>query len=85
MVIMKNNDLVGKTFGRLTVIKEVERNNRGERCFLCKCNCGNEKIIVGWRLTTKNKPTQSCGCLHKEIVSNTFKTHGDSNERLYRI
>ena len=44
---MKKNDLVGKTFGRLTVIKEVERNNRGERCFLCKCNCGNEKIIVG--------------------------------------
>ena len=82
---MKKNDLVGKTFGRLTVIKEVERNNRGERCFLCKCNCGNEKIIVGWRLTTKNKPTQSCGCLHKEIVSNTFKTHGDSNERLYHI
>ena len=59
MAIMKKNDLVGKTFGRLTVIKEVERNNRGERCFLCKCNCGNEKIIVGWRLTTKNKPTQS--------------------------
>ena len=82
---MKKNDLVGKTFGRLTVIKEVERNNRGERCFLCKCKCGNEKIIVGWRLTMKNKPTRSCGCLHKEVVSNIFKTHGDSNERLYHI
>ena len=33
---------------------------------LCKCDCGNEKIISGHCLRTGN--TKSCGCLQKEIV-----------------
>ena len=32
--------------------------------WLCKCDCGNEKIISGCSL--KSNLTRSCGCLHSE-------------------
>ena len=39
----------GSKFGKLTIIKEVERiklpSGQYNRAFLCKCACGNEKVI----------------------------------------
>ena len=32
----------GKRFGKLLIVKETEKRNN-LRCFLCKCDCGNEK------------------------------------------
>lgn len=61
-------DLTGQKFGRLTVIRiatEEERNNRVEVYWLCKCDCGNEKIISGHSI--KRGLVVSCGCYHKEI------------------
>lgn len=53
---------VGKKYGRLTVIKfsHIEKRNA---CWLCKCDCGNEKIVSGHSLQKEN--TRSCGCLKK--------------------
>lgn len=61
-------DIVGKHFGRLEVLKEVERRNGG-RYFLCRCSCANktEKVIYGSSLI--NHKTKSCGCIAKEIAS----------------
>ena len=39
-------DLTGKHFGYLTVLK-LCKNNKNINCWLCKCICGNEKIITG--------------------------------------
>lgn len=55
-------DISGEMFGRLTVIKYI-----GESKWLCKCDCGNESVVVGDSL--KNGATRSCGCLHKERTS----------------
>ena len=60
-------DLTGKTFGRLTVIKRARNNKDGRTMWLCKCECGNERVVLGKCL--RNGHTQSCGCLNKEIVS----------------
>lgn len=55
-------DITGQRFGKLVVIKYSGKsvsNKRGSR-WLCKCDCGNEKIL------TKNNlfyNTKSCGCL----------------------
>lgn len=58
-------DLTGKTFGRLTVIKRAE--NRGKTVYwLCKCECGNTKEIMGKSL--KNGDTRSCGCTQRNIT-----------------
>ena len=55
-------DLTGKVYGKLTVIqKEKTRNHRTR--WLCKCECGNTKIIYADCLRNGVK---SCGCLRKE-------------------
>ena len=60
-------DLTGKRFGRLVVIQRATNSKEGRTRWLCKCDCGNERIILGKSL--RNGRTQSCGCLNKEIVS----------------
>ena len=52
--------LKGQRFGKLKVIKELPAENY-ESKWLCKCDCGNEKIATGWLLT--NGAIKSCGCI----------------------
>jgi len=57
---MKKNNLINKKFGRLTVLEFAENYK-----WLCKCECGKEKIVYGCSLRSGN--TKSCGCLNKEV------------------
>lgn len=58
-------DLTGEIFGRLTVIKRTDDyvSPKGQRKvrWMCRCVCGNEKIVTSGDLTSGN--TKSCGCL----------------------
>ena len=58
-------DLTGQKFGRLTVIERAKNTKQGKVAWLCKCECGNEKIIAGEKL--KMGATVSCGCYNMEI------------------
>ena len=61
------NDLVGKRFGRLTVIKRVDKpeEKKQSRCYwLCSCDCGNIKVTNSQDLGRKH--TTSCGCKQEE-------------------
>ena len=49
-------DLTGKKFNMLTVIQELGGNK-----VLCKCDCGNEKVIN--KNNVKSGKVMSCGCL----------------------
>ena len=62
---------VGKTFGRLTVIKEeqVVKSNKSRIIATCICECGNEKICVRDGLTQGS--TASCGCFRQEKTRET--------------
>lgn len=62
-------DLTGRVFSRLTVIRFVEVNARGESRWLCRCECGNKTTVSGCQLTQKKNATRSCGCLQKEVAS----------------
>lgn len=64
-------DLVNKQFGKLTVIKDTGKRINNRVIWLCKCECGNFYEVDTNRLTAGN--TKSCGCLHKEIISNLMK------------
>lgn len=55
-------DLVGLKFGRLTVVKFAER--KGHAFWLCRCDCGTEKVVSGRRIRTGQ--TKSCGCWNRE-------------------
>jgi hypothetical protein len=69
---LKLIDLTGQKFGKLMVINRAEKpkNNKQGTYWLCRCDCGCEKIINGNNL--KNKITLSCGCLAKEKTSERF-------------
>lgn len=64
-------DLTGQIFGRLTVIKYYGINKNRSHCWLCKCECGNERVATHSNL--KKGFTQSCGCLRKEAMSDKMK------------
>lgn len=73
------NDLIGKRFGMLKCIKYSYTNNNYRSYWLCKCDCGNKKIISRNNLITGK--TRSCGC---QIKYNSIK-HNKSNTRIYNI
>ena len=57
------DSLVGKTFGRLTVLSRAEKPvgvKGGDAYWACRCECGKEVIVMGKSL--KNGTTKSCGC-----------------------
>lgn len=60
---MKRIDLTGQRFGRLTVIRYDHSEHDGTH-WLCKCDCGNEKVAAGYSLRSGN--TKSCGCLNSD-------------------
>ncbi len=66
-------DETGKIYGRLTVIKKLDKRDNDNRIlFLCKCICGNAVEVSGKKLRTGN--TKSCGCLQKDKAIETLKT-----------
>lgn len=78
-------NLKGKIFGRLTVISPHHTTRLGTY-WNCKCECGNECIILTTKLS--NGHTTSCGCRKKElnkVISEINKTHELSNSRIYGI
>lgn len=75
-------NLIGRHFGRLTVIERADNNKRGKSRWLCKCNCKNEIIILGYHL--KSGHTQSCGCLQKKMAGMANTIHGHWNDRTYK-
>lgn len=76
-------DLTGQKFGRLTVIKRVENAKDRHASWLCKCDCGNEKIICGKSL--RSGITLSCGCLKSENTIKRNTKHNLYNTRIYSI
>lgn len=75
-------NLIGKRFGNLTVIQE-HHSDKKHLYWLCKCDCGNEKIICGDSL--KQGKTKSCGCFNVNLVKQRQTTHGKSHSRIYHI
>lgn len=76
-------DLTGQKFGKLTVIKRAENDNRGNVQWLCQCECGNKKVVRGSSLKSGN--SHSCGCLAIENVKTIMSTHKMAKTRLYKI
>lgn len=54
-------DETGKTYGLLTVMEYAGSTPKQDALWLCKCQCGNTKIVNGRDL--RNGHTSSCGCL----------------------
>lgn len=70
--------LIGKRFGRLTVVKLSSLAYGRGSYWWCTCECGSRsRLFSGSELNRGN--TKSCGCLTREIVSQRNRTHGKSD------
>ena len=82
--IKRNNEarakdsIIGKIFGKLTVIRETEQRTKNRKVlYECRCSCGNPKIIYTTKDQLERKRITSCGCILskgeekiKQILSN---------------
>lgn len=73
----KVEDLTGQRFGKLVAIKRAEdvvgKSGSRSTAWLCKCDCGNEKIVTARNL--KRGKTKSCGCdTHPDLTGRRFGT-----------
>tara|TARA_R110000787_G_C13271856_1_gene431571 strand:+ start:164 stop:808 length:645 start_codon:yes stop_codon:yes gene_type:complete len=59
---MSNVDIKGLRFGRLVAVSLDFSKSR--KAYLCKCDCGNKKVIM--RQSLINGCTSSCGCIKKK-------------------
>jgi len=75
---------IGAKFGRLTVVSEVDRQQRGSRMarrFHLVCECGNETDAF---LSDLGRNTNSCGCTRRVrsvALGLARETHGESTFR----
>lgn len=79
-------EMVGKRFGRLTVIKrgpDHESNGNRTRRWFCRCDCGVEVLTFGNGLRSGH--AKSCGCLHKDVIAARNTSHGKSGSKTYAI
>ena len=58
----------GAIIGRWTVLDEYQKTEKGERKWLCRCECGTERYVLERSL--RHGGTLSCGCLRKEAARN---------------
>lgn len=78
-MVKVRKDLVGITFGRLTVLKQADDYITPKGAHLamwhCKCQCGNDYIAEGRHL--QRGDTKSCGCYNLEMLRLRNKKYND--------
>lgn len=75
-------DRIGERVGRLVVLKRMTGKVVS---WLCRCDCGAKKVILGYNLRIGH--TESCGCLWREVALTAMHeaniTHGLSGNPTY--
>lgn len=76
-------DMSGSTVGMWTVVSQTGNAPKGGAIWLCRCQCGTERPVLGSNL--RSGKSFSCGCVGRERTSKRSRTHGETNTRLHRI
>jgi hypothetical protein len=77
------HDLMGRVFGRLTVLRRAPNVGRRTR-WIVQCGCGSPEKPVGADYLIDGR-TVSCGCHRAVSIGNRLRTHGRTHTREYRI
>lgn len=77
-----SDTLLQQRFGRWVVVSRQGTNKYRQSTWLCRCDCGNERIVPGLALRTGS--SRSCGCLNTETRVKRFYTHGLSRTVEYK-
>lgn len=81
----KRHQLKGRRFGMLKVLRFIGKRESaafGRPGWLCRCDCGGQKVYDSRMLAVGKAKT--CGCASRKLISETLKTHGQSDTALYR-
>lgn len=73
--------MIGEVFNLLTVVDGPVRRAR-DRAWVCKCDCGADRIIAESKL--KSGHTKSCGCLRRKLLAARQTKHGRYYEPEFR-
>ena len=84
MKAIMEKDIIGKRYGSLVVLGFSDKRDKGNHKYLvCRCDCGNEKVISMTHV--RSGASKSCGC---GVVKTTIKrstTHNGTHTRIYHI
>jgi len=72
-------DYSGQKFNQITILHKVKAKNKSSAFYMCRCDCGTEKIISLAKL--KNGNTVSCGCYHKTLKPTFIHGHSVGNRK----
>lgn len=56
----RRKDIAGMRSGRLVALEPTDQTRRGSILWRCRCDCGNEVLIEGYRIS--KGIVKSCGC-----------------------
>jgi hypothetical protein len=80
--IMQLIDLTGERIGVLTVLSRDTTSNHKRSYWICRCECGKVKSMLGDGL--RSGKTKSCGCkVHRQLSDNEVLS--SKRNRYYRI
>ena len=74
---MKIKNVIGKKYGKLTILDDIKNKDKRQRILICIYDCGNKCTVSKEKVLRGH--TKSCGCLQKEIR----KQWGVSNKKEY--
>ena len=78
---MRRVDIAGSHVGLWTVI-ECAGSRNGYSVWLCRCECGAERIVS--RKNLRGGKAYSCGCTKAGKISAAHTRHGMTNSRTWR-
>lgn len=73
-------DLTGRRFGALIVLRRGENDPHGRVRWVCRCDCGKECVVSSERL--KSGRTRSCGC---QRTSQSYNANDLTGQRFGRL
>ena len=73
-VSQEREDVIGQTFGQLTIVADDTNKGKGRRVIV-ECSCGTKKSI--FLTVLRSGDAISCGCYHLKLVT----THGQSKNK----
>lgn len=71
---MRVIEITNHKVGRWTVISRADNTPNGQSQWLCRCTCGNEKVLKS--IVIRRGLSQSCGCFKRETMLARFTKHG---------
>ncbi len=77
----KREDLIGRTFGRWSVLNFACNDKWRSSIWKCRCECGTIRDVSGVRL--KNGRSKSCGCWNVEKFIERATKHGGCDNPTY--